>query len=256
MLAESFDYLDLFLRCQAPHGRLYHATNASLVASNKRLIVHIGKSAHDELAIHAISHSSVARNAVTKVFDIIRSLDPRGKEASERSDERRKGCEDEDVKLYWLNRECPRNTSQLWQLIRSRLEDWVWCAGEACPYVCAKVVHRADEVRVSHQQIGQDGSNNDRADPCSNEALHSLFRRYLNQRRSPECNATDVCEDVVDNDQRHGEEEPDHPLEDVVHHEVSLENNKENSHMGPAQLAELKSVGTLLQGSDEEHEAL
>ena len=34
------------------------------------LVVHVGKETHDELAVHAISHTTMARNGITKVLDV------------------------------------------------------------------------------------------------------------------------------------------------------------------------------------------
>lgn len=49
------------------------------------------------LAIKSIRQSTVSRNRVAKVFDVEGSLEARGKEAAEWSDERGKGCHDERV---------------------------------------------------------------------------------------------------------------------------------------------------------------
>lgn len=72
---------------------------------------------------------------------------------------------------------------------------------------------------------------------------------------APEGDTADVGEDVVGDDQRSRQEEPDHAFEDAVHDEVCLDVDEVESHVGPGELGELETVVPLLQRTDEEHEA-
>ena len=85
--------------------------------------------------------------------------------------------------------------------------------------------------------------------------FNSLLGADLDQLCAAESDTADVRKDIVGDDQADRQEEPDHALEDVVHHEVSLDHDQVQSHVGPGELSELESVVTLLQRSNEEHEA-
>lgn len=86
-------------------------------------------------------------------------------------------------------------------------------------------------------------------------AFYRLLRRQLDELCLSKGDSADVCEDVVDNDQTDREEEPDHTLEDVVHDEVSLNNDQVESHVGPSKLRELELVVALLERCHKEDEA-
>lgn len=85
--------------------------------------------------------------------------------------------------------------------------------------------------------------------------FHRLLWRDLDELGPAKCNTAHVGKDVVDDDQAHGQEEPDHALKDVVHDEVSLHHDQVQSHVGPGELGELESVVAFLEGSNEEDEA-
>lgn len=70
MLTQTSDHLHLLLGRKSPHCRLNNATRRSLVDRNEALVVHVGERAHDELAIHAVSHAAVAWDAIAKVLDV------------------------------------------------------------------------------------------------------------------------------------------------------------------------------------------
>lgn len=85
--------------------------------------------------------------------------------------------------------------------------------------------------------------------------FHSLLRAELDELRAPECDADQVGEDVVRDDQADRQEKPDHPFEDVVHDEVRLHDDQIERHVRPRKLGELESIVTLLERADEEDEA-
>jgi hypothetical protein len=113
----------------------------------------------------------------------------------------------------------------------------------------------ADEVFVSHQDVGQDKTEDDGEQPSAQEALYCLFRGQLDQLGAAKCDTTNVREDVVGDDEGDREEEPNHSLKDVVHDEMGLNNNQIERHMGPGKLSELEFEVTLLKRSHEEDEA-
>jgi hypothetical protein len=63
---------------------------------------------HNELTVHAIGCSTVTRDTVAEVLDLKGALNTRGKEAAERSDERRECSKYEDVELDGRNRDGTR----------------------------------------------------------------------------------------------------------------------------------------------------
>lgn len=116
-------------------------------------------------------------------------------------------------------------------------------------------VDGTDEVFVSHEDVGDGEAKNDGADPCTYKTLHSLLRRQLNELSAAECDTTNVCEDVIGDDQGCWQEEPYHAFEDVVHDEMRLDYDEVKSHVCPRELGELKTIMTFLKGAHEEDEA-
>ena len=113
----------------------------------------------------------------------------------------------------------------------------------------------ADEVLVPHEQICEEIAKENCEDPSTEEAFKRLLGRKLDELGAAESNAADVGEDVVGDDERSGDEEPDEPLEDVVHDEVGLDDEQEERHVCPGEHGELELVVAFLEGDDEEDEA-
>lgn len=112
----------------------------------------------------------------------------------------------------------------------------------------------ADEILVAGKQVGQGKAEDDGKDPSSEEALDGFLGADFDELGAAESDATDVGKDVIGDDQRCRQEEPDHALKDVVHDKVGLADDQIESHVGPSKLGELELVMTLLQGHDEEDE--
>lgn len=85
--------------------------------------------------------------------------------------------------------------------------------------------------------------------------FNGLLGADLDQLCTTESDTTDVCEDIVGDDQADWQEEPDHAFKDVVHDEVRLHDNQVESHVSPGELGELELVVTLLERTNEEDEA-
>ena len=100
MLAQALNHLHHLFMVQALNSSLYHIPNIGFVHRNKALIIHEGKETHDELAIHTICDSTMARDGFAKVFDFECAFETAGKEAAKGCDEGGEGCEDEDVELH------------------------------------------------------------------------------------------------------------------------------------------------------------
>lgn len=133
-------------------------------------------------------------------------------------------------------------------------EDWVDSALQSGHNIGTQICHRANEVLILHENVGHEIAKDDGADPCSNETLNGLLWRELDKLRATECNTANICKDVVRNDERCGQEEPDHALKDVVHDEMSLHDNQVQRHVSPSKLGELETIMAFLQRGHEEDE--
>ena len=133
-------------------------------------------------------------------------------------------------------------------------KDGVWYTVKACPYICSEVGDWAYKVFVPHKDVRHEEAKGDGADPGAHETFDCLLRRDLDELRAAEGNTTDVSENVIGDDQRAGQKHPDHALKDIIHHEMSLNHDEVQRHMGPSKLSKLKLVVTFLQRADKEDE--
>lgn len=179
------------------------------------------------------------------------------------------------MELHWCDTDVRREKSPgMWDegdMESLGDEDRVDIAFETSEDVCTQVVNRADKVFRSHEEVREKEANDDGADPGTDEACREsahnlnqacliltfdrLLGRDLDKLRPSKRDSTNVGKDVVDDDQAHGQEEPDHALEDIVHDEVRLHHDQVQSHVSPSELGELELVMAFLQRSNEEHEA-
>ena len=115
-------------------------------------------------------------------------------------------------------------------------------------------IYGTDEVLALNEHVGQHECENEGHNPCPDEALDCLLRRQLDKHGAADGDTHDVGENVVGNDKTGRKEEPDHALEYVVHDEVGLDNNQEESHVCPGKLRELEFVLSGLERGDEKNE--
>lgn len=174
VFGEKLDELDLFFRCKAGDGGFEDRSRRRLVDGDEALVVHEGKEAHDELAIHAVSHAAVARDRITKVLDVEGALETRCEEATEGSDERCKGGHHKDVELHRRDADGGRQVGPVrrdeGQLVSVRDEDRIRVAFKTSEDVGSEIVDRADEVLGAHEHVGHGEAKQNGKDPCTNEA--------------------------------------------------------------------------------------
>lgn len=91
MLAQDLNNFHLLLVGKSSNGRLNHTADSCVVDSNKTRVVEECNGSHDELAVHAVSHTAMSRDGIAEVLDFECSLQPRGEEATEWCNERGKG---------------------------------------------------------------------------------------------------------------------------------------------------------------------
>lgn len=138
------DKLDLLIGTETGNGHLEHVAKVDLVNSDESVIVDVCEEAHDELAVHAIRHTTVAGDGVTEVLDLECALQARGEEASEWGNQRseRGKVQRMDLhrgvgkgKLSALGKE-----EQFGKLPGSGEENWVDVAFEASENIGAKIL--------------------------------------------------------------------------------------------------------------------
>ena len=121
-------------------------------------------------------------------------------------------------------------------------EDWVGGALEAGPDGCSEIlvllaqlhvdmecctyIDWANEILVSHKHVRHSDAEENSQDPGTNKAFNRFLRGEFYELRSSKCDAADVGKNVVSDDKADRQEEPDHPLEHIVHDEVRLNHNK------------------------------
>lgn len=89
----------------------------------------------------------------------------------------------------------------------------------------AAYIYGADEVGISHEDVGEDDAEEDGEDPGADEAFDGFLGGELDELCPAKRDTADVGPDVVRDDKAGGEEEPDHAFEDVVHNEVGLDHD-------------------------------
>lgn len=105
--------------------------------------------------------------------------------------------------------------------------------------VDSEVDSRADHVIEAHEEGSPSETEEEGADKRTEEALDCLLGRQLDQRGAAKGLAADVCKDVVADDERCRDKEPDKTLEDVVDNKVAGNNDNQQRNVDPAEQGEL-----------------
>jgi hypothetical protein len=103
-----------------------------------------------------------------------------------------------------------------------------------------------DEVTMLHHKVGKKIAKDDGENPSSQEAFDSLLWRQFNQLSTTKGDATDISEYVISDDEEDRQEYPYHSLKDGVNSKLSLNDNQEESYMGPCELCKLVFILPLL----------
>lgn len=183
---------------------------------NEAVVVHIGEQAHDELAVHSVSNTTMTGNGFSKVLNFERPFQPRGEEAAEWSNKGGKGRKDKNVELDWGDVEGLVDVSPFWHGVWLCFEARVWSAFETRKEVGAQIVDWASEIFVLLQEDCCAIAEYNCAYPSADKALDGFLRGEFDQLGPAECDSTDVGKDIICNHKRYGDTEPDQPFEDVV----------------------------------------
>lgn len=88
MLAYSFHELHLLFRSQSRDCAFDNTAERDLIDRNEAVVVHVCEETHDELAIHSVRNTTMARNRIAEVLDFEGPLKSGSEEATKWSDER------------------------------------------------------------------------------------------------------------------------------------------------------------------------
>ena len=91
----------------------------------------------------------------------------------------------------------------------------------------------AGDVAELLQEVGVHRSHQNRHNPSADVSLHSLLRTEDYERCGPKKEPTHVGGDVVDGDDGHGEDVPDHAVLDGEVEEEARHHQEECSEVGP-----------------------
>ena len=109
-----------------------------------------------------------------------------------------------------------------------------------------QVTHRAGDVAELLQKVGVHRSQQDRHNPSAQVSLHSLLRTENYERCGPKKESTHVGGDVVDGDDGHWEDVPDHAVLDGEVEEVARHHQEECCEVGPGQKAVAREAVSLV----------
>lgn len=82
-------------------------------------------------------------------------------------------------------------------------------------------MHRADHVVKAHEVRAPEYTEQEGTPESTHKPFDSFLRRELDQRCTPDGHAPYICKNIIANDQRGGNPEPYHTLEDIVNDEVT-----------------------------------
>lgn len=240
--------LDLIVECKLRYYGLQHRANGDMVFANERRVVDVRKESHQELAIKAVSKTTVARDAVAEILDVESTFESARKESAKRRDQAGKRSHDESVQLERRPRErrdtvtCNRGGQRRhggWQGKVVPVEDWVDVAGNLLERIHAQADGRADHVVVALEEGGPTVCKDLGDDECTHETLDRLLGAEVDQRRPAKRHTTNVSKDIVANHERGGHPEPDETLENVVDDKVAGKDDEKQRHVHPAEQAKL-----------------
>lgn len=116
-------------------------------------------------------------------------------------------------------------------------------------------IYGANEVFITHEDICHGVTEHDGEDPRADEALNRLLGGKLDELRSPKSYAANIGKDVIGYYKRGRKEKPNHALEDVVHYEMSLDDDQIQRHVRPGELGKLKTIVAFREGANKKDEA-
>ena len=226
--------------------------------SNEAVQVDVDKRGHDHLTVEAVHEPAVTRYGIAEVFYFESSLKSAGKEATERPDGGGEDGQRERMLLNGLNVELQRGQQvgeRTRQIVRMHLEHAQRFAVGVEELRRLVVLERTHELAVVAEYGGQHEAEYDGGEGAADEALPGLLGRQLDQPGASKKKAEHVGHDVIADDERDGQQEPDEALEHVLDHEIRLGHDEQKGQVRVAEQRELLEIVGLLQREHEGDEA-
>lgn len=175
IFAQTTNNLKLFFNSQTVNSGLNDISNTGLIHGNETVIVHVGEESHDELAVHTVRNTTVARDRLAKVLNFERALKSGSEESTERCDQGGEGCENQDVELNGLDVERGSNSGPVGNSIWLRHKGRVRRAFQSGQNVRTEVINRANKVLVAHEDVGHEVTETNSAEPGAQEPFNCLL---------------------------------------------------------------------------------
>lgn len=194
----------------------------SLNVSDGRLdesgVVDVDEEANEELAVHAIGDAAVAGNDLVEVLLLESALHGGREEAAEGSNDRGEESDDDGVQLDGNDGEVADEGGQDGGVGEERGQRLRREEGDCRAGTEGELHGRATEPIELGEEARAEEANHDRNDGGTNKSFPSLVWRQLGQwlidKLAPNGHAYEVRHNVVADDQRVGQHEPE---EAVVH---------------------------------------
>ena len=213
-------------------------------------------------------------DAVSEILDFESTFETTGEESSKWSDEGCKCRKDEDMELNRCNgyrigdgKEFAEGVDERGRDLEfARNKHWIWFTVQPRPCRYTEILllviqikrsysYRTDHVLEFCQDISYSTADDDGADPSSDKPFDCFLWGETDKRSSSPYHSTDICENVVRDDETNWKEEPDQSLKDRIDNEMRLEDDEEKCHVSPTELRKLIGIRSRRQCHDKEHEA-
>lgn len=227
-------------------------------------VVDVDEESNEELAVHAIGDAAVAGEELVKVLLLEGALHGRGKEATKGRNDGGEDGGDHHVELDGHDGNVEQEGRQNGQkrgVDGQKLSDRY--AGEEGSHRAAmsggvEFSRRASEPIDLAEVAGDDEGKDDGKEGSSKEALPSLVGRQLGQgtvdNLASNGHTNKVGHNIVTDDHRVGQHEPEESVINVHRNNTGLNNDAQEGHQHPGQLAELVLDGILAERGHEEQE--
>jgi len=119
-----------------------------------------------------------------------------------------------------------------------------WCSLAFChqPLLLLVVGEGTEKVLVLEENLREQDSEDERRDESADEAFPSLLWRELDEGSFAEEKSKDVSHNIVENNDRDGEEKPNEALEDVLDDQLRLGDDDKQRNVRPTKHDELLQI--------------
>lgn len=223
-------------------------------------IVDIDEESNEELAVHAISDTSVAGDELVKVLLLEGALHGRGEESTEGGDDGSKETNDDSVELDGHEVQVANESGKReleGQNLRHGLRREERTNGTSSRRGSELSSRATEPINITEEASREEGDDDgDRSG--TNKALPGLVGRQGGQRTVDKLasnrHTNEVGHNIVTDDQGVGQHEPEETVVNVHRNHTRLDDNAQKGHQHPGQLTELVLDSILTKRDDEEQE--